>query len=232
MRVTQPRRRSTITVVAVALATLLAGCTHSVAHPTQPTAATSEPSGSPSNANAEAARANALAATKALHSYAFDSTEILGGDTTTVNGRTVLPTSVDYTISKGTNQHEEVLRVSGTTYLRTLPGPWQKMTHPLPATDPMAGLLAALTAARGLTLDPASSQLTGTLTAHDATTAGLLTTATVTTPTIPVTFTLNPAGRITQFTLTTTLTEGNHPIALSETTTYTAFNTAPPILSP
>lgn len=180
---------------------------------------------------AAAARTKAVAAMKAVTSYAFSSTEVLGSDTTIITGRVVLPTSVDYVVSKGSSQ-QEVIRVSGATYVRDMPGSFKKLASPGKDPSPLAGLLAALQGAQNLTVDSAGTHLTGSMTVAQATAAGLISQASSKTAIIPVTFALDSTGRVTEFGLSATLTVGGKQVTMTEDTTYSAFGKVPPVKAP
>ncbi len=180
---------------------------------------------------AQAARAKALTAMKTVTSYAFSSTEVLGSDTTLVTGRVVLPTSLDYVVSKGSSQ-QEVIRVAGATYVRAMPGAWKKLAKPGKDPSPLAGLLAALKAVDNLTVDAAGTHLTGSMTVPQAVAAGLISNASSGTAIIPVTFVLDSAGRVIEFGLSATLTVGGKHVTLTEDTTYSAFGKVPAVKAP
>lgn len=218
-------------VAAPVAALLLAGLTACGGPASAPSPAASSASVNAADAAASAARDKALAAMKAVTSYAFNSTEVLGSDTTLITGRVVLPTSLDYVVSKGSSQ-QEVVRVNGATYVRDMPGTFKKLANPGKDPSPLAGLLAALQGAANLTVDSSGTHLTGSMTVAQATAAGLISQASSSTAMIPVTFTLDSTGRVTEFGLSATLSIGGKQVTLTEDTTYSAFGKVPPVKAP
>lgn len=237
LRLVAGRRRFLATALLTTLTATITGCSHARTQPMRSASASGAPATtSPAavqpaaDGSAEGARLKALTITKALRSYAFSSTAVLGADRTTVHGHANAPANLDYTITKGATQ-EEVLRISGNSYVRIVPGPWKRLAHPSPASPPLQGLLSALTAARDMHLDSTRTRLTATITGHDAAAAGLIKASNLAAE-IPVTFTLDPAGHVSSFSLSTTLNTGTNTVRLEEQTTYSAFNTAPAITTP
>jgi hypothetical protein len=167
---------------------------------------------------------------RTLHSYAFSATARLGSARTTVQGRAVLPTNVTYTIAT-TSTRTEVRRLGTVTYARSGSGPWKKLSRPAPANPPLHSLLAALSAARGMTIDPGGLQLRATLDGHDAAAAGLVTNGGVI-GSVSMSFGIDTHHHVTAFTCTATLSANGHRVAMSEHTDYSAFNTAVRVIAP
>lgn len=183
----------------------------------------------PRDPRAEAARVRALAATKALRSYAFSSVASVGGDRTSVTGKATLPSDVTYVLTKGKSK-QQVVRVAGTTYLRSLPGSWQRLRQAQKAGSPLAGLLSALNSAEALTLDASGRHLAGTIAPARAASAGLVK-ARLSTP-VTVTFVLDGAGRVSAFDLRTDVHTAARTVPLTEHTSYDRFNRTPKVTAP
>lgn len=182
------------------------------------------------DSRAESMRSASVAATKALRSYTFASTATIGTDRTSVTGRAVLPSSLDYILMKGSTK-QEVLRVAGKTYVRSLPGKWSVLTHEGKSVPPLQGLQRALVAARGLQFVDGRGELTGTMSAADAASAGLIRSEGINGP-IAVSFRLDSSNRVKSFALHTSVQVGAKQIPLDEQTVYDRFNEAPSIGAP
>ena len=179
---------------------------------------------------AEVLRDRVLAATRALHSYAFVSSSILGTHKVSLRGRAVLPDQLMYDVVSGA-KHESVLRFGQARYVRIGTGVWHHGTMPkAPEGSPIAGLIRALQASDSLTIDTAG-RLVGTIRATDAASTGLLKTGASATP-ITATFTLDQAGHVAGLQMQTKLKASGRTLAFQQTTSYGSLDRAPAIPQP
>ncbi|HVB28021.1 MAG TPA: hypothetical protein VNE21_08950 [Mycobacteriales bacterium] len=231
------RRRPLVAVVAVALsAGVVAGCTAGKSSATAPASPAAVTATGTSTASATALRAAALRVTAGLRSYAFLSTQRVsgGGQVTaaTVSGVVVTPAAIDYTVTLG-GRHEEVIRVGSATFLRALPGPWQRLRHPPVAPDPLSALLRILTDLTRLTAATGGSgsvTLTGQLSPSAARAAGLI--PRVGGAALPVTVTLDAAHHVTTLSVRVPVRAGSQTLIVTQMTRFTSFDRVPPIRSP
>ena len=224
-------RRPVVALLAASTVSVLAltGCGGSSPESsTQPTGSVSA-AAAVSTATAEAARTRALSATRALRSYVFISTSTLNGHQVVVRGRAVLPDRLALTFV-GPGAHEDMVKLGHVTYVKVGSAPWKQASMATKATSPLAGLLAALAASQGLTLDGAG-QLKGQLSVKDATHLGLVAAGSTTQP-LRVMFGLDRAGHVTGFSLAAIVTGGGRSVALTQTTGFTQFDQAPAVTAP
>lgn len=218
-------------------AAALAACSHGsattaaiqpvVGSSTQTAVATST---APTDTRAESARVRAIATMHALRSYAFGAVTQVGPDRTTVTGRAQLPSTVAYEVAKGAAR-QQVVRVAGQTYVRSLPGTWKRLVKPARAASPLAGLVSALGAASGLVLDHNGTRLRGTMTEAQAAASHLVAGAALAQP-VSVTFLLDGTGRVTSFVMATAIRTAGRTVPVVERSQYGRFDTAPPIAAP
>jgi hypothetical protein len=219
----------------------LAACSAS-ATKAQPTAASTAPSTSTATPTATAttadpaaaaALAKALTQTKALRSYAFTATQTLRGgaqpQVTSIAGRAVRPAAIAYQLSVG-GKAQQVIKVSGRTYLRVPPAAWKALAKPSATVDPLASLLPLLT---NLT-EPAlhGTTLSGTVSGAVLSQAKLAPAGASGTGASPVAFTLDKTGHVQSVRLQLTVKAGTKTLTLDEVTTYSALNRAPAITAP
>ncbi len=184
---------------------------------------------------AQTLRAQAVAATAALRSYAFSSEQFLTGTpgtpASTIVGRAILPDTVQYTLTLGGRQ-EEVVRLPGATYLRTLPGSWHRLTRTVAPHNPLASLLGVLRGMTQLVALPAGSgaTLVGRLPWSAARGAGLVTAAAG--PALPVTVDLDASHRVTEFKLTLPVSLRGRLLQAVQFTRFGAFNAVAAIRAP
>ena len=179
---------------------------------------------------AMALRDRVLATTRALHSYTFASTTILGIHRVSLRGRAVLPGQLTFDVVSGTKR-ESVVFIGQARYVRIGTGLWRRGAAPAtPNSPPLAGLLGALQASSSLTIDP-SGRLAGTIAATDAASIGLLKTGASAAP-IAVTFTLDQTGHVAVFQIQTKLNASGRTLPFQQTTLYGSFDHAPAIPKP
>lgn len=221
-----------------ALAACSAGATKA-----QPTTASTAPSTSPATPAATAdpalakaaaaALAKALTQTKALRSYAFTATQTLRGgaqpQVTSLTGRAVRPTAIAYQLSVG-GKVQQVIKVSGRTYLRVPPAAWKALAKPSATVDPLASLLPLLTNLTNPALQGAT--LSGTVSGTVLSQAKLAPAGASGTGSSPVAFTLDKTGHVLSVRLQLTVKAGEKTLTLDEVTTYSALNRAPAIKAP
>lgn len=174
-----------------------------------------------------AARAKAIAATKALHSYAFRATQRISGgarpQVTVLSGRAVRNGGVTYTLTVG-GTSQQVVKVGGRTFLRRPPGRWKALAKPTPTVDPISTLLPLLQQLTRASLT--GNHLSGAIPANalaSGAAPGVL---------APVTFILNPAHQVTSIGLHATVKAGAQSLVLDAVTAFSGFNRAPAIRAP
>jgi hypothetical protein len=231
------RRLGAATAAFLAVPTL-AACSTS-ATKAQPTNTSTAPSTSPTtpaptaDPAAAAALAKALTQTKALRSYAFTATQTLRGgaqqQVTSLTGRAVRPAAIAYQLNVG-GKVQQVIKVSGRTYLRVPPSAWKVLAKPSATVDPLASLLPLLTNLTNPALQ--GSNLSGTVSGTVLSQAKLAPGGASGTGTSPVAFTLDKTGHVLSVRLKLTVRAGEKTLTLDEVTTYSALNRAPAITAP
>jgi hypothetical protein len=214
----------------------LSGCTNAAGHPgTAPVSSAPVTSASPGTAIGPV-QGQAIAATRLLRSYAFQAIQTLTGGpvatVTTVTGRVVLPTSIDYTVAVG-GKREEVIRVLNVTFVRSIPGPWKRLRRPPRAPDPLRSLLSILSALTNATASagPGGAQtLSGQLSAAAAHVAGLSPAATG--PPVSVNVTLDAAHRITALSAQLQVSAAGHALTVTDVTRFSDFDAVAAIAPP
>jgi hypothetical protein len=218
--------------VAVAGALLAgAGCSsasspRTVAPATTPSAS---PSASPtSDPAAVAALARAASVASSTRSFSFRASEVLAGQSshaTSIRGSVVRGQGVTYLLTAN-GRTSQVVRISGATYVRPVPGTWSKLRKPRPVTDPAGTLLAVLTGLTDISLRTAGTAqiVSGSLPATTAKAAQLPASATP----ARVDVTLDAAGHVTKLVVVTS--SGSTAIRL--TTSYTNFGRVKPLKAP
>lgn len=173
---------------------------------------------------ASAALARAETVVAATRSFTFTATEVLSGDAshaTSVEGSVVRGQGVAYTLTAN-GRVSQVVRITGATYVRSVPGRWSKLRKPRPVTDPAGTLLAVL---RGLTqLSLHANVVDGSLPTEAAKAAQLPTGSTP----ARVEVTLDAAGHVTKLVVTTA--SGATDVTL--TTSYASFGKVTPLKPP
>jgi hypothetical protein len=215
----------------------LAACSAS-ATKAQPAGSTT-PSTSPATPDATAdpaaaaALAKALTQTKALRSYAFTATQTLRGgaqpQVTSLTGRAVRPAAIAYQLNVG-GKVQQVIKVSGRTYLRVPPAAWKVLAKPSATVDPLASLLPLLTNLTNPALQ--GSNLSGTVSGTVLSQAKLAPAGASGTGASPVAFTLDKTGHVLSVRLQLTVRAGEKTLTLDEVTTYSALNRVPAITAP
>ena len=164
--------------VAVALTACSSSSTPSAGPSSSPLA--SSTASSTGDSAAVAAIRHAITVSAATRSFRFVASEVLSGDAThatVVRGSVVRSQGVSYVLTA--NGHTtQVVRIKGATYVRKVPGAWERLRTPAAVVDPIGSLLAILNG-----LDGAGSTTTGTA----VVVTGNLSTAAATTAQIPTT---------------------------------------------
>jgi hypothetical protein len=181
-----------------------------------------------STPKAAATRDHVIAATRALHSYSFQSSSSLGGTTIRVVGRATMPDRVASHIVR-TGGTQDTVRVRNALFVRAGAGSWVRSPKAATSSSPLAALVNALTASRALTVN--GSSLSGSVTAADAARLGLLKANGVAGP-LQATFVLDARDRVVRSTLTGSLHTTGKDVTFVETTTYGDFDQAAPISTP
>ena len=223
-------RRPVVALLAASTVSILGltACSSSTTSRTPPASPTST-TPAVSTTSAEAARTRALAATRALRSYLFTSTSRLDGHEVLIRGRAVLPDRLALTFVSPT-KHEDMVKLGSVTYVRIASAPWKHASGATAAPSPLTGLLAALTASQGLTLDSAG-QLSGLLSSKDATQLRLVAAGSTTQP-LRVTFGLDSAGHVNYFSFVATVSGGGRSVSLTQTSRFSQFDHAPAVTAP
>jgi hypothetical protein len=165
-------------------------------------------------------------------SYRFEATEVVlarTAVTTHLSGAVVRGQGLSYTISVGKST-TQVVRLPQATYVRKLPGKWQKTKRPSATADPsrtLAVVLSGLTGATQRAAEPAVV-IGGVLPAATAKTAGIPATAVG----AQVTVTLDRALHVVQLTVHTATSAGRVTVPVTLTIAYRDFDAVPRLTPP
>jgi hypothetical protein len=220
-------------LVAAPLVVLAVATACSGSHST-PTAAIQPPTTAATNAASSdpaAVRivARAVAATRALRSYTFDATETVAANQqvhTHITGRVVRGQGIAYDLVTGA-RHTQVVRVTGATYVRAVPGRWARLAHPSQVADPTASLLTILAGMTALSRSDATT-VHGALPEPEAKKAGIPTDGRP----AHVTVTTDRQGLVTAVDVSTSTAAGARSVTVTVITSYAGFDRATVIRRP
>jgi hypothetical protein len=162
-------------------------------------------------------------------SYRFDATETVAAKTpvtTHVAGSVVRTQGVSYSLTVGRTT-TQVVRITGATFVRKVPGKWSRLHTARPVADPTASLAAVLRGLTDATLADATT-VAGVLPSAAAKAAGIPTAA----DPAQVTVTVDAAGHVTRLTVHTSTQAGATPVAVTLVTSYSAFGRVPALRRP
>jgi len=220
--------------LAAAVATLvLSGACASPQH--VPPAASPTAAGAATTAGSPATGAlgQAIAASRRLSSYAFATTLAVGSSTTRISGAVVQPDELTYTLTTG-GRSEQVVRLLGATYVRTVPGHWKRLPKAQPASDPVQALITVLSGITGPTTSVVVGEtvVAGILPPPVAQAAGLLPAGASRTVRVAVSVTIDPAHQVTRLQVVLPVSVRGRVLQAVQTTTFSRFDSVPPITVP
>ena len=243
-RTRQPAASGVLTSLALAGVLSASACSGSSLTPARVAPGGSSPLPSPTTAAAPTAAATAdpagmaaLAAarrrTVALRSYTFRAEQRVSGgpreQVTVIAGRAVRPGSLAYRLTTGASS-QDVVKIGTRTYLRVPPAGFKVLIRPTAVVDPLASLLALLSAVH----DPHLSgrRLSGTVPAAALAKAGLAPAGASPGASVPVELALDGGSRVTSVAVRLSLRAGSSTLVLRESTAFTGFDRAAAITAP
>lgn len=174
------------------------------------------------------------AATRALKSYAFTSSQTAGTTVTRLSGRAVRPGTLTYSLTDA-GRTEQIVRINAVTFRRVPPAGYRRLVRSQAQVDPLSSLVKVLTALKDVSRStgPTGTTFRGTLDGATASAIGLVSGATPTPGVVvPVVLIADANARVTRFTADVPLRVAGNPVRLQMVTTFTGFNKQPAIKAP